>query len=84
MENKNKPVYPVVMQQISECDYRAAKPNDDIRFQRPMEGITKREYFAAMAMQGLVIWDQSQNNTNEWIAKEAVALADALLVQLDK
>ena len=43
-------------------------------------GITKREYFAGLAMQGFI------NNTNSsvFIAEKAVKLADELLIQLEK
>lgn len=47
-------------------------------------GLTKREYFAAMAMQGLL----SEQEYHKWIrteyATEAVACADALIAELNK
>ena len=55
-------------------------------------GITKREYFAAMALQGIVggkkapAWYERDLST-EWqdiMAKDAVLLADALINQLNK
>lgn len=54
-------------------------------------GLTKREYFAAMAMQGLLACPNDRNNSNkEWgtshflTAKNAVSIADELLKQLEK
>lgn len=53
--------------------------------------LTKREYFAAMAMQGVAIWDSLMNkeyplkagNTQK-VAEGCVALADALMAELNK
>lgn len=47
------------------------------------KGLTKREYFAAMAMQGFL----ANTNTNVSfciIAKDSVAAADALIEELNK
>jgi hypothetical protein len=46
-------------------------------------GVTKREYFAAMAMQGAVA-NNGVNASFEGIASEAVKYADALLKELAK
>lgn len=43
------------------------------------QGLTKREYFAAMAMQGLV----GKDRTLEWIANRAVDISDELLKRLE-
>lgn len=42
-------------------------------------GLTKREYFAGLAMQGLI----NNVNSDQYIAESAVRLADELLKQLD-
>lgn len=53
-------------------------------------GLTKREYFAAMAMQGLIISQGEKNIVNNWgvdgerISENAVHIANELLKQLDK
>ena len=50
-------------------------------------GITKREYFAGLAMQGLLTIDVEINgNTTfwKWIAEQSVKYADALLEELSK
>ena len=50
-------------------------------------GLTKREHFAGLAMQGLLAggycMDDPQNRLSD-VPSEAVALADALLAELDK
>jgi hypothetical protein len=46
-------------------------------------GLTKRELFAAMAMQGMRA-DHSATGVPEAIARESVRLADALLKELAK
>ena len=49
----------------------------------PMEwGLTKREYFAAMAMQGLCT-HSGDYHTPENLASDAVMYADALLKELE-
>jgi hypothetical protein len=44
------------------------------------KGLTKREYFAGLAMQGLAASDSTYEN----IAHDSVKMADALLKELDK
>jgi len=52
------------------------------------KGLTKREYFAAMAMQGLLAMLSNSNPTTggfyETTALESVRLADALIAELNK
>jgi hypothetical protein len=47
------------------------------------KGLTKREYFAAMAMQGMLSGSQFIDN-GERFAKLAVQAADALIAELNK
>ena len=53
------------------------------------EGLTKREYFAAMALQGLMVQsipgshNLNTDNLNKVRAKFAVNMADAVLCELD-
>lgn len=47
-------------------------------------GLTKREYFAALAMQGLIAWPAREVATHSRMAEESVACADALLAELAK
>ena len=52
------------------------------------DGLTKREYFAAMALQGLLSTKGSyfpnQQNTGELAALASVHYADALIAELNK
>ena len=50
-------------------------------------GLTKREYYAGLAMQGLLsanaVYDGKTNN-RESLSKDAIAFADALIKELNK
>lgn len=46
-------------------------------------GLTKREYFAAMAMQGMIASEIDEASSPEGIAKMAAEHADALLKALE-
>jgi hypothetical protein len=50
----------------------------------PQPNLTKREYFAAMAMQGVCASPHSWDCVPETIAKYAVTQADALIAELEK
>ena len=58
------------------------RPDGDIHWGE--QGLTKREYFAAMAMQGMQFSDPQLLRTEENIAEMAVRQADALLAALAK
>ena len=47
-------------------------------------GLSKREYFAGLAMQGLFADPGTVGNSSEDMAKYAVKAADALLAELNK
>lgn len=47
----------------------------------PVGGLTKREYFAALAMQGLLALE---GYSFQGAAKDAVTAADALIAELEK
>ena len=49
----------------------------------PQDGLTKREYFAAVAMQGLLACPNNVNMAQD-IAKGAVIMADQLIIELNK
>lgn len=70
MTNRNEPAFPEVN-------------HDNPQFSYPTYGLTKREYFAAMAMQGIVA-DPNGYIMAADIAKGAVEIADALIEQLNK
>lgn len=70
MENNHKPAFPAV--------------EGNTAFYEP--GLSKREYFAGLAMQGMLSNPQLNIETTslEAIASDAVAHADALLTELSK
>ncbi len=76
MTNPNDPAF--------SPDYR--NPNN---LNEQHEGLTKREYFAAMAMSGISFWDASVNDPDqagrvENLARACVAFADELIEELNK
>jgi hypothetical protein len=71
MSNGNDMAFPVVLE-------TTRTPNDSEQL-----GLTKREYFAAMAMQGLLATETADDSfTGTTVAKRSVAFADALLARL--
>jgi hypothetical protein len=50
--------------------------------ERGHSGLSKREYFAAMAMQGFIA--SSEKINNEILARWSVEIADVLLEKLEK
>ena len=53
-------------------------------YDRSQEGLSKREYFAALAMQGLLSNPGQIDTTDfEWVATHAVGYTDALIEQLN-
>lgn len=60
--------------------------------QGPLDGLTKREYFAAMALQGILANTYKMGNNghdiyavnNISVAKQAVLFADSLIEALNK
>lgn len=70
MENKNQPANQATIHQL--------KGNEIETVTFP--GLSKREYFAGLAMQGLI----NNVNSDKFIAEAAVKLADELLKQLEK
>lgn len=78
MTNRNDPINSVVQTSIN--------PYGGERMECTDEGLTKREYFAAMALQGILA--NSEEGNNSWnydiIGKHCVLAADALIEQLNK
>lgn len=48
------------------------------------EGLTKREYFAASSIQGILSWSAGADIRWEEVAESAVFAADALIIALNK
>lgn len=70
MSNANDMAFPVVLE-------TTRTPNDSEQL-----GLTKREYFAAMAMQGYCSNPELNHWSHDETAEHAAFLADALLVEL--
>jgi hypothetical protein len=68
MNNGNKPVSPIVGAEGWLC----------------CTGLTKREYFAAMAMQGYLASFGGAISNSKRIAEKSVAYADAVLKKLEE
>jgi hypothetical protein len=83
MYNRNKPAFPVPCTINENGIYTTMSSVDG---GNDLVGFSKREYFAAMAMQGLLsnsVTYQGHSSESE-IAAQAVWMADALLTQLEK
>lgn len=48
------------------------------------DGLSKREYFASMIMQGMAHLGISECGNEQWYAKRSVEMADALIEELNK
>lgn len=78
MENKNLPAFPDPLRGASQSFTNQSPEKEPI-------GLTKREYFAAMAMSGWLASfgpDETAHEGN--VAAFAVRCADALLAELEK
>jgi hypothetical protein len=84
MNNKNMPAMPLNPTQAADLDAYIGFPD---RFGIPTGlGITKREHFAGLAMQGLCHAVDSQGtwaHDAKTVAETAIRYADALLAELD-
>ena len=91
MENSKQPINPSMWTRCGEGenDYRPLKDGHKTGHEVKFGGLTKREYFAGKALQGLLsLYDSDGDNivpNNEnlvYMAKLAVTAADALLSEL--
>jgi hypothetical protein len=86
MDNENGNLPAFSKEGIFDPNYLGRGSADGFR-SNPQTGLTKREYFAGLAMQGLMT---SQNQEGEWrhdiksCAEISVQIADALLAELEK
>lgn len=60
------------------------EPNEPIAYGNGFNGLTKREYFAAMAMQGFIANHLTVGNSAVEISEMAVLHADCLITQLNE
>ena len=84
MKNSDMPAMPSV-QTTEQYEYNGIQY---VQSKDYFEGLTKREHFAGLVMQGMLanklIIDEVPQNSMEWIAEKAVCLADALLAEIEK
>lgn len=66
-------------------DYAHPTGKDEILYENATGGLTKREHFAAIAMQGLLgDADNTTDFSKKYLAQESVKYADALIEELNK
>ena len=80
IENKDMPAMP--LNGDAYHDFERAVNYQDASYNPECQGLTKREYFAAMAMQGFCSTGNYANGQD--VAYDAVRVADALLEELAK
>jgi hypothetical protein len=74
MSNANRPAFPLATEELSDRHQNGI----DIE-----HGLTKREYFAGMALQGLLSNPERVGSIKE-ATKAAIWFADALIAELEK
>jgi len=73
MNNSDKPINP----------YYPNRPWND-ESANGFQGLTKREYFAGLAMQAMISNPNIDTREPEWLIKHSIRCADELLKQLEK
>jgi hypothetical protein len=81
MKNSDMPAMPVTADGGEVLSGKCME-NGPLTYQRDCIGLTKREHFAGLAMQGFLTC--VSHSPKDHIAAEAVAMADALLEELEK
>lgn len=83
----NEPITPTTMRQIGDNDFRIATEKDKREgiYLSDLPGLTFRQHFAAMAMQGIMA-DVNYSPTSDFAgaAERAIKMADALINELNK
>ena len=79
MSNRDKPAFPSADSQPFGWQVTGELP-------KKIQGLTKREYFAGLAMQGLCADPNNHDlfSSIEHAAQNAVAIADAILAELER
>lgn len=84
MSHASEPAFPGI-QKFEKYDDELCRY---VEYQLPTGGLTKREYFAAVALQSSIQGghelDETPRTVHSLIARDAVAIADALLAELEK
>lgn len=81
MKNSKQPISPQMYTRFgdAEDDYKPLNDGQKTGWEVKFGGLTKREYFAAKAMQGLLAGGAIAD-----ISKYAIEIADSLLNELEK
>lgn len=77
MKNGNKPINPQIGSNTNNQHQLSEVYTDENN-----QGLTKKEHYAGLAMQALVS-NHSLSNSDEYLAKRAVSIANELLKQLE-
>ena len=94
MKNGKQPINPSMWTKIGNGadDYQPLKDGQKTGWEIKFGGLTKREYFAGLAMQGLLARNPNRQNGEtdlgmleaNRIAEESVVMADFILEELEK
>lgn len=94
MNNSKQPINPTILTRNGDGDddFEAANPYRQTGYERAFSGLTKREHFAGLAMQGILssLTEKGSHGIGftiselEYIADSAINMSDALLKQLEK
>ena len=88
MENGKQPINPTMYTRVSDDKngYAPLKDGQKTGYEVKFGGLTKREYFAAKAMQAYTGGEYTRQSgmPHEMIAEWSVKMADALLEALEK
>ena len=98
MKNADKPIYPTLMQQVGDNEFEPTNlhPKSQHRFVPEYSimtgGLSKKEYYAGLAMQGMLSNSGTSNYLKgnidllvpELVSKFAIEYAEELLKQLEK
>lgn len=85
MKNGKQPITPSMWTKCGDGadDYQPLKEGQKTGWEVKFGGLTKREYFAGLALQGIISKHGVETDISNF-TKDAVKLADALLEQLEK
>ena len=93
MNNADQPINPCLMQQVGDDSFRPNRYNDPKEWNKPMAGLSKREHFAGLFLQGILSAqtelrangndNHTYNGSIESIVSESLSIADELLKQLE-
>jgi hypothetical protein len=83
MKNSEEPIYPTIYRQTGDNSYKIASEKDlkEGIYLSSKTGLTKREHFAALAMQGIL---SNPNSYKDGVAEDALKIANELLKLLNE